>query len=206
MLNLRHSQHGFSLIELIVGVMIIGILFAMGAPILSSWVQNIQIRTAAEAIQNGLQLARGEAVHRNELVRFQLTTTVDNTCALSTTNSNWVVSFDDPTGLCANAKLNEAFPVSDAVNNPAPRIIQVRPGTEGSRNAVVAADQSTIIFNGLGRVTPVPASSVNINVTNPTGGACVPAGVMRCLRVVVTTGGQIRMCNPSLPNTNPQGC
>lgn len=183
------------MIELMVTVIIVGILAAVGAPALTSWLQNAQIRTAAEAIQNGLQLARAEAVHRNSLVRFQLVDFLTNACALSTTSSNWVVSQDDPTGTCASAP-------SDTTP---PRIIQMRSSAEGSRNAVVAADQSTLIFNGLGRATNV-AGTVNINVSNPTGGACTPAGPMRCLNVTVTTGGQIRMCNPALPSTNPQGC
>lgn len=205
MLNLLHSQHGVTLIELIIGVIIVGILSAIGAPALSNWIQNGQIRTTAEAIQNGLQLARAEAVHRNGLVLFHLTTTTDNACALSTISSNWVVSFDNPAGLCASSKLNDAFSVDDTVNNPAPRIIQVRSSTEGSRNAIVAADQSTVSFNGLGRTTNV-AGTVTIAISNTTGGACAPAGPMRCLNVVATSGGQIRMCNPALPSTDPQGC
>jgi type IV fimbrial biogenesis protein FimT len=200
MLNSRHSQHGVSMIELLIGLVIIGILAAIGAPALSSWIQNGQLRLAAEAIQNGLQLARAEAVHRNSSVRFQLTTTTDNTCALSTTNSNWVISQDDPTDPAVAATLCATAP-SDTV---APRIIQKRPSSEGSRNAVVAAAQSTFIFNGLGRLT---TTADTIVVTNPTGGTCIAAnGPMRCLNVVVTTGGQIRMCNPAKASADPQGC
>lgn len=193
MLNTRHSQRGVTMIELMVVVIIVGILAAVGAPSLSSWVQNTKIRTTAEAIQNGLQLARAEAVHRNSRVRFQLTTTLDNACALSTANSNWVVSQDDPTGACASAS-------SDTV---APRVIQKRPSAEGSGNTVVAAVQSTFTFNGLGRLT---TAADTVSVSNPAGGGCAPAGPMRCLNIVVTTGGQIRMCNPAYPATDPQGC
>ena len=203
MLNLWHSQRGVSMIELLIGLVIIGILAAIGVPALSNWLQNGQIRVAAESIQNGLQLARAEAVHRNSRVRFQLTTTTDNTCALSTTNSNWVISLDDPTDPAISASLCASTP-SDTV---APRIIQMRPGSEGSRNAVVAATQSTFTFNGLGRLTTTADS---IAVSNPTGGACAtiaaPNGPTRCLNVVVTTGGQIRMCNPAKAATDPQGC
>jgi type IV fimbrial biogenesis protein FimT len=208
-LNPWHSQYGVSLIELLLGVVIFGILIAAGAPSFNAWIQSTQIRTATESVQNGLQLARAEAVRHNAQVRFQLTTTADNTCALSTTSSNWVVSFDDPSGKCANAHLNDAFPVSDTTKNPAPRIIQLRSQAEGSSNAVVAAGQSTITFNGLGRrVTPSPAAgTVNIDITNPTGGACASTGPMRCLRVTISIGGQVRMCDPALSSSSdPQGC
>jgi type IV fimbrial biogenesis protein FimT len=194
MLTIQKGQRGFSLVELIVGVLIIGILMATAAPALSNWVQNSQIRTTAQAILNGLQLARGNAVHRNANVRFQLTSTLDDTCVLSTTNSNWVVSLDDPTGECGDAP-------SDT---DVPRIIQKRSSGEGSGNAVVATTgQSTFTFSGLGSLTTTAGT---ISVTNPTGGACAPAGPMNCMNIVVTIGGQVRMCNPAKAATDPQGC
>jgi len=70
----------------------------------------------------------------------------------------------------------------------------------------VAATQSVVVFNGLGRVTPVPAGNIDIDISNPSGGACAAAGPMRCLRIRVSTGGQIRMCDPILASTDPQGC
>jgi type IV fimbrial biogenesis protein FimT len=191
-----------SLIELMIGIAIVAMLFLMAAPSFSTWIQNTQIRTAAETMQNGLMLARVEAVRRNTTVRFQLTTTTDSSCALSTSGTNWVVSQDDPSGAC-----DSAIPDPATANPPAPRIIQVHAGAEGSRNALVAASQSTVVFNGLGRVTPVPAGNVNINITNPIGGTCaLAAGPMRCLQIVVSPGGQVRMCDPMFTFPDPQGC
>ena len=203
-----------------------GILFIMGVPSFKSWIQNTQIRTATEAIQNGLEVARAEAVRRNTQVRFQLTSSVDNSCALSTSSGNWVVSLDDPSGLCDRPKLNETFPIDDAANNPAPRILQIRQGGEGSANTVVAAQEvgggahiydGSITFNGIGRVSTASVTagdSVQIDITNPViGGNCVSAGgPMRCLRIAISSGGLIRSCNPlwsSIPtqsNYDPQGC
>ena len=207
-----------------------GILLVYGVPSFKNWLQNTQIRTTTEAIQNGLELARAEAVRRNTLVRFQLTSSVDNTCTLTTTSGNWVVSLDDPTGMCGNAKLDDAIP---AANNPAPRIIQVRPGREGSAHTVVTSQEVTpigvaagtpvyngsITFNGMGRInsTSVNAgNNVQLDVTNPTvGGNCISAGgPMRCLRIAISSGGLIRSCNPiwssnptsTNPPYDPQGC
>jgi type IV fimbrial biogenesis protein FimT len=209
------------MVELLVGVAIIGILAAIAAPALSNWVLNAQIRAAADAIQNGLQLARGEAVRLNTLMRFQLTTSTDNTCQLSKTKSNWVVSQHDPTGLCASAPaFNDNF-AGD------PLIVQIRSSAEGSGSSNVTAGQSVIAFNGLGRqvsvtnnendenddnnnilTTPNPPAAVTISVTNPTGGTCIAAGgPMKCLNVVVSSYGQIHMCDPSLSlANNPNGC
>ncbi|MFA7281442.1 MAG: GspH/FimT family pseudopilin [Sterolibacterium sp.] len=189
---------GATLVELMIGLTIVALLMAMGAPSFFAWIQNSQIRTSAEAIQNGLYLARGEAVRRNTTTRFQLTTTLNSSCALSASGTNWVVSLDDPSGTCDSV-------ASDTV---APRIVQTRAGAEGTTNAVVAATQSSIAFNGLGRVTPVPVGNIDIDISNPTGGACATASAagMRCLRLRVSAGGQIRMCDPILASTDPQGC
>jgi len=197
-LSIPHPHEGATLVELLIGLAIVGLLFALGTPAFFSWIQNSQIRTSAEAIQNGLHLARSEAVRRNTQIRFQLTSGVTASCALSTTGTSWVVSQDSPAGACNSTP-------SDTV---APRIIQVRATAEGSPNVALTAGQSTIIFNGLGRLTPVPAGDIDIDVTNPIGGACATATAdgMRCLRIRVSIGGQIRMCNPIIASTDPQGC
>jgi len=195
---MKRYRRGFSLIELLIGVAVLGILLALGASTFRIWIGNMRIRTTTESIQNGLQLARGEAVRRNALIRFQLVDNLTAGCALSTTASNWVVSYDNPAGACNAAFLDETIP---AAANPAPRILQVRTAAEGSRNVSVAADQSTIIFNGLGRVN----NPITIQVPDP---ALVDCAAVRCLRVTVTVGGQIRMCDPAYPagGTDPQRC
>lgn len=192
-----NAHRGFSLIELIVGIVILGVLMAMAAPRFSDWLRNARIRTAAEAIQNGLQLARAEAVRRNATVRFQLVSTIDDTCALATTGPHWVVSMVNPAGQCATAPSDTA----------APRIIQVRNRAEGSEQTQVAAGQSAFVFNALGRLMPVPGANVEIDISSTTGGTCVASGgSVRCLRLVVSAGGQIRMCDPALPAGDAQAC
>ena len=208
MLSLRFAQQGVTLIELLTALIIIGLVFGLGVPSFGGWIQNAQIRTAAEAIQNGLQLARVEAVRRNMTVRFQLTNTATNACALSATGANWVVSLNDATGKCANAAADPPLPPT--ASNPAnPYIIQARSAAEGSPNVSVSANPATttIIFNGLGRLTPVPAGNINITVSSPSG-TCVDArGSLRCLRVVVSMDGQIRMCDPAVTSaTDPRYC
>jgi type IV fimbrial biogenesis protein FimT len=192
-----NAHRGFSLIELIVGIVILGVLMAMAVPRFTDWLRNARIRTSAEAIQNGLQLARAEAVRRNATVRFQLVSTTDDTCALDTSGPHWVVSMDNPASQCAAAPSDTTVP----------RIIQVRNRAEGSVQTQVAAGQSAFVFNGLGRLIPVPAGNVAIDVSSTTGGACVVnGGSVRCLRLVVSVGGQIRMCDPALPAGDAQAC
>lgn len=82
----RHS--GFSLIELLIGIAILAILAGLAMPSFQAWLQNTQIRNAAESIQNGLQRARAEAVGRNTNVEFVLGA-----------GSSWVVQLPDGTNI-----------------------------------------------------------------------------------------------------------
>jgi type IV fimbrial biogenesis protein FimT len=187
----RPHHRGFTMVELMIGIVLLAIVLAIGGPSFATWLQNTQIRNMSEAVKDGLQLARAEAVRRNARVRFQLVDGLTNSCALSTAGSNWVVSMDSAVGACASTNM------ADDAAPAAPRIVQTRSASDGSTNAVVAADDSSIEFNGLGRVATAPAANIEIDVTNPTGGACAASsGPMRCLRIVVTPAGQIRMCDP----------
>ncbi len=169
-------QRGVTLIELMIAMAIFALLLGFGVPSYRDWIQSSQIRTAAQSILDGLQLARTEAVRRNSSVQFQLT---------SLPATSWTVQ-----------DVNAA------------QVIQSRAGTEGTPNAQASlnptAGTNPVTFNGLGRVT---SAGVTISVTNPSGGACQSAGGgMRCLNVVVPVGGQIRLCDPALPSSNPQSC
>ena len=66
------SAAGMTIIELLIGFVIVGVLLALGVPSFSAWLQNLQVRNAAETIFNGLQLARANAVQRNKSVTFTM--------------------------------------------------------------------------------------------------------------------------------------
>jgi len=190
------TLRGFSLVELLVGIAIFSILAALAAPSFSTWILNAKIRTTAESIQTGLQIARTEAVKRNTTVRFQLINSTDDSCDLSTSGPHWVVSMDSAKSKCGT-------PASDTA---APRIIQLRNGAEGSDSrTTVLAGLSSVVFNGMGRL-PATSAPVAIDVKNPTSDLCLPGGRVRCLRIEVKSAGQIRMCDPALTTSDSQGC
>jgi type IV fimbrial biogenesis protein FimT len=193
-LSRQRLQSGISLIETLVGMAIVIVALAMGLPSFSTYMQNTQIRNAAESIQNGLSMARAEAARRNTVVQFVLGS-----------GSSWTVG-------CATV---------DGTNCPAS--IQARSSSEGSSNATVTTSQvvtstgtaaatatftTTLSFNGFGKASTLPpGNSALFDISNSSGGGTCTT--MRCLRVVVTAGGQIRMCDPKLTLTNagnPQAC
>lgn len=198
----RRRQAGVSLIEMMMAITILGLLIMIGLPNMTIWLNNSQIRTAGETVLSGLTLARTEAVRRNATVRFNLVSDLTSGCVLSTGGTSWVVSLADPTGACDTAP-SESGPV-----------LQVRSGSEGTTRAEVAAiGAPTAHFNGLGRITS-PSGAANmtrIDISNPTGGTCQhldPAdGTMRCLRINISTGGEVRMCDPAVTDaTDPRKC
>jgi type IV fimbrial biogenesis protein FimT len=65
-------SEGFTLIELMITIVILAILLYVALPNFAVWMQNTQIRTAGEAVLNGMQLARAEAIRRNVNVELRM--------------------------------------------------------------------------------------------------------------------------------------
>lgn len=64
-----HSK-GFTLIELMYGIAIAGILFVVAVPMMTSMVRSARITSNANDLVAGVQLARSEAVKRRAIVRL----------------------------------------------------------------------------------------------------------------------------------------
>jgi len=195
----RAAMRGFTMIEIVVVLAVMAFLMALGLPAMSEFLQNTQIRNAADATVNGLQLARGEAVRRNIQVRFQLVDTLDATCTLSATGPHWIVSRNDPTGACEQAEVIDFLEPNDTA---VPQIVQKRSNEDGSANAAYSgldgvAPANTIVFTTLGRMLNGTGLDA-IDFTNPTGTCTHAGGNLRCLRVVISTGGDIRLCDPAV--------
>jgi type IV fimbrial biogenesis protein FimT len=162
-----HNIEGISLIEILIALVVLGLLLALGAPSFSVFMKNAQIRDGASAVQNGLQVARTEAIKRNEVVTFTLPGPGTSWTVASA--STTIEAYDGATG-------NSTVEVSV----PPPAALPV-----------------AIAFDGLGKTTLIEQATIEL--TNPIAGACdtgPSTGDMRCLNVVVSVGGQIKMCDP----------
>jgi type IV fimbrial biogenesis protein FimT len=177
----RRSLEGLSLIEMLVVVAIVAILASAGIPSFNEWIQNTQIRTAAESIASGLQTARAEAIRRSTPIEFTLT---------------------------GNGGVGETG--WQIVERNTGAILQSAPASEGSRNATLTTtpgDARTVTFSSLGRVadsnsdaTPV-LNQIDIDNTN------LDSSISRDLRIGITVGGSIRMCDPAVYTTgDPRKC
>ncbi|MFN9745281.1 MAG: GspH/FimT family pseudopilin [Betaproteobacteria bacterium] len=202
-MDARRRARGVTLIELLVGISILGLLMVMAAPGLAEWFANTRLRNTAEALATSLQNAKGEAVTRNARVRFQLTSSLGNDCAVNDTGPHWVLNLDPDADPAAVAGQCAAAP-SDTV---APRLLSSHDGREGAATTVIEGSAETLVFNGLGRVVPVPAGDIVFNVRAAEAADCVANGGTRtCLRVIVTPVGQVRTCNPAATAPNPGAC
>jgi type IV fimbrial biogenesis protein FimT len=64
------AHRGFTLVELLVAMAVIGILMAVAVPSMRTTMENGRIRAVSESWQNGLTMARAEAVRLNTRVAF----------------------------------------------------------------------------------------------------------------------------------------
>lgn len=90
----RIGDMGFTLVELLMVMALIGILTAVSVPYLKSLVQSIQIKTNTRNFYNALAFTRSEAVRRGGRVSMCSSTT-GTSCTSSSWASGWVV-FADP--------------------------------------------------------------------------------------------------------------
>jgi type IV fimbrial biogenesis protein FimT len=175
---MQSSQNGLTMIELMVGLVIVAILLATGVPSFRDWMQNSKIRTASESILNGLQLARAEAVKRNTQVQFVLLG-----------GSSWNVGCVTVTATCL-------------------AMIQSRSANEGSTASIIVTPEpvgaNTVVFNNFGAVVATATTPTQFNLDVPV--SIMPAADSRDLRITIGVGGNSRMCDPNLASSDPRAC
>lgn len=178
------SAGGFTLLELAVTIVILGILSSIALPAFTGMLADMRVRSTAESFNLGLQLARSEAIRRNSRVSFRFTS-----------SGEWTV--------CAA--------VSTAVNFACPDVIQIRRSDEASKNVLLSPTPSAstmTTFTALGRqYTDASASLKNPDGTvemtriefSATGGS-------KTYRVAISSSGKSSLCQPSLPAGNVKAC
>jgi type IV fimbrial biogenesis protein FimT len=199
MLNQPFLQRGITMMEVMVSVAVIAIAMAIGAPALSAWMQNVQVRTTAESVLTGLQLARAEAVRRNTAVRFNLTDangtavwSID--CVTVTSNCPAAIQASSSAETGANARVGIDV---NAIPSPMTAVYF------STAIAAAAGMPAGITFDGLGRVplANIGTDIVRIDVTN-----AVKADARRMV-IYITNSGSAKLCDPSLSlSTNSRGC
>ena len=195
----RNPHSGFSLIELAIVIALIGILASLALPAFSSFIASGRVRTAAEGMLNGLQIARAEAVRRNTFVEFRV----------GADGIAWDVVAFVPSPPAPLPEL--LLQTRGAEPNPAVTAV-VTSADEFRAPIVTAASTSVITYAGMGRmvaardslgnaVPPPPGTvpaTIAIRYTSAVSGARA-----LCVAVVANTP---RLCDPQLGSGDPRAC
>jgi type IV fimbrial biogenesis protein FimT len=212
---MQRSRHaaGFTMIEAMVTLAIFAILVAIGVPTMSVWIRNNKVRSATDALQNGLRLAQAESLRRSRQVVFAFT---------NATPLTQVTPLPLPAAAGGTSWVIYTIP-SMTDNSEAPIYIQSGDFSNATANVQVTGPVA-VCFNSVGRLT-----SNATTVTAITGGAnsCIqptlpaaaglpPAykfgisipGADRPLQVNLGLGGQVHMCDPAvtISDSHPEGC
>lgn len=173
----RADQTGFTMVELMIGIVILAILAAVAVPSFQTWLLNSQVRNAAESISNGLQRARAEAVGRNTDVEFVLSA-----------DSSWVVRVaggaDIETRSSSEGSKSVTVSAVDAGSTPA----------------------TTVTYNGFGGIKATNADASTPFTQVDVDSAILSAAESQELRITIGLGGNVRMCDPNAPSGNPRAC
>lgn len=134
----KKGSSGFTLVEMVIVVVIVGILAGLALPSFFQMLRNSEIRNAAESIRNGLQRARAEAVSRNNNVSFTLGP-----------GSSWRVAFVSDSSTIDSRSGNEG----------SAHVSVVAKALDG------ITDATAVTFNNIGQIVPNTANLVTVDLT-----------------------------------------
>ena len=164
---IRSVQGGFTLIELIIAIVLTALLVTLAVPSFQIMLANGQIRTATQALYDGLQLARVEAIRRNERVVFT-----------NSAGSNWTVTIE------ADGTVVQTRSSSEGTRQATVAV------TPNGATQVTFDSLGRVVTN-----TDASASITTLDIDVPT--SLIAAADSKEQRVSITTGGAVRTCDPN---------
>lgn len=167
---------GFTIVELMVTLAVVAILAALAVPTMRSVIENSHIRATSQSLQNGLAMARAEAVRLNTQVEFVLT------------GAGWNIQRQADGSLLRQASGKE-MPVGTTVTTT----------PVGSSRVTYDAFGRPLAINPTGATATV--TQIDVEAANPSG---TPS--YKPLRIQLTAGGLARLCDPAAASTEPKAC
>lgn len=179
------KESGFTLVELMVAVALIGILAASTMPGFSGFLNRQKLNVTSNNVYTAMQYAKASAIQQNSRT----------TLVFDKDTANWCVF---------NRSIEPNSIACSWTNNVLETGVlrkYIEPLNAGVTIAITPAEATQITFDSLGRLTTNPdlsASLSSIAVTMETDTSRAST--------VQLTNGLVRLCNPKKPTGDPQAC
>lgn len=204
----KHRGAGFTLLETMIALTILGIVLAVGIPSMSKMVFANKAVAAGQFYSEGFALARNQALTQNGVSRLVLSTNAGNN------QFDWQIDVcfprsDDP---CNAGTANWSTTAAPASGDPKGaangfksllRRADALPKSAQLTLATTPADARAVYFTPLGWVDPAFAPRLERIDLTPAG---VQAGTAPATAVVLTMAGNGIRCKPQVAANDPQRC
>ncbi|WP_176371602.1 GspH/FimT family pseudopilin [Desulfosediminicola flagellatus] len=161
-----HNQHGFTFIEIVVVIVIIGVLSVIAIPSFLNWMPNIRLKSNARDLYSDIQNAKLEAAKRSSCIGVRFTTV-----AFPATGGGYTVFLDNGNG------------TGTACNG-------VQDGTETTlRSKTVATRASLVSASNMGGPSTVCFAPTTVVCGSQSGNIQLRNNTSRWYRVVISAAG-----------------
>lgn len=204
--HVRRSA-GFTLIEAMIGMAIVGIALAVGIPAIGNWVRANKVQGAGEFYAEGFRMARAEAIKHKSASRIVL-----NTNAVSG-QADWQVDICYPTPaapICADGAGSWSTTTAGAIGPMGPtefrsvfRSAATLPGPGVMQQTVDPVGANEIYYTSLGWVDTTVMPRVTRITMAPVPG---DGFVFEPVAIGITMAGMANKCRPDVPESDSRRC
>jgi type IV fimbrial biogenesis protein FimT len=164
---MKSTQHGVTMVELIVVISIVGLLMAIGAPSYRYFTTANRISSEINGLLGDLQFARAEAIREGQTVSVCASTDGASCSGVATWTTGWIV-FSDVGGTVGTL---------DVATD---RVLRVQSGLTGGDTLTADNTTSSISFSREGFATQLPGT-----VTMTLNDSTAKAAYTRCLAITI---------------------
>jgi type IV fimbrial biogenesis protein FimT len=203
----HHRGAGFSLIEALIALAIMGVCLAVGIPAMFDWVRATKLQAASEFYAEGFRLAHDEAVKRKASTRITLTTNASNG------QLDWQIDlcYPSPTVVCGDNATNWSTTTAIATGDRDGAATGFKSifrssahllGAAVVKQSLLPVGSNQVYYTSLGWTdTSIPDNLTRLTLEPPTGTAPFPT-----VAIAVTLAGVASKCNPLIAPPDSRGC